>query len=476
MSLLTPSPLAIDRDWTRVADRGRHDPLFHNKYILGYDKLIGRIHGEQLRILQLHDKVAFIEPREHFKTTNVTEGYVTWRIEKNPNIRILIIHRPYKEARTYLQVVRDHLEHNPILRKCYGDFVRKKGRWGDDAITVGKRTKIFHEPTLTVASPDHDPVGGHFNIIILDDIVGLKDRYSPATRASTQRYIRALWAMLLEGGQFIDIGTRWHTHDAHATEILGLPQERIPRREDFFVRVRSAVQQDGSLYFPEQFSHERLSALKLGMGPALYSSQMLNVPIAEGMRRFNVDDFHYYEPDRLPAAGKRAAYIDPATGESIDKGDYTAMIVGILTGNQVYVPHAILRNEPFERFVPSMLAALKEYHVQTLYVEANAFQTFFAKAVLQAIRKAGLSTRVHKVKQYRNKIERIDAIEPLLTGGQVLLRTDWDRVYPLLLAQLGDFPNGEHDDGPDCLEGLLRALLRVKGALRRVILPPPPKR
>jgi predicted phage terminase large subunit-like protein len=180
-----------------------------------------------------------------------------------------------------------------------------------------------------------------------------------------------------------------------------------------------------------------------------------------------------YEPDRLPTAGKRAAYIDPATGEDIDKGDYTCMIIGLLSGQQVYVPHAIMHNESFERFTPSMIAALKEYHVQTLYVEANAFQTFFAKAVMEAIAKAGLKCRVLKVKQYRNKIERIDAIEPLLTSGRVLFRSDWDRRYPLLISQLGDFPNGEHDDGPDCLEGLLRALLRVKGRTGTINLPPP---
>ena len=66
-------------------------------------------------------------------------------------------------------------------------------------------------------------------------------------------WMKLLWPMLLPGGQFIDVGTLWHAKDAHATEILGVPGDRIPRREDFFCRVRSAELPDGGVYFPEQF-------------------------------------------------------------------------------------------------------------------------------------------------------------------------------------------------------------------------------
>jgi len=466
---------ATDTDWAAVAARGYHDPLFFIKYVLGKDKLMGPIHGEMLRALQLYDKLGLFYPREHYKTTTVTVGYVIWRIIRNPDIRILIVHKPYAEGRGYVQAIRSFFEINEVLRHCYGDFVRRKGRWGDDRFTVRTRKNITHEQTVQLASPGHDPVGGHFNIIICDDIVGLKDRYSEAERNITRRYVRSLWALLLPGGQFIDIGTRWHVADAHSTEVLGVPSEQIPRREDFFVRLKSAVNPDGSVYFPEQFNHERLAALKLGMGPALYSSQMLNTPMAEGLKRFDVDKFHFYPPDRLPDVARRAAYIDPAVGENVNKGDYTAMIVGYLANQHVYVPAAVLVNEPFLSFAPRMIRLLKEHKVRTLYVEANAFQIFFAKDCAEAIKKAGLTVRLHKVKQMRNKEERIDAIEPMVIGGQVIFRDDWITAYPLLITQLGDFPGGAHDDGPDCLEGLLAALLGRKRIGRGVFLPPPPK-
>lgn len=475
MSPQTQSLSATDVDWEKVATRGYHDPLFFNKYILGYDKLTGPIHGEMLRALQLYDKLGLYYPREHFKTTNVTEGYLLWRIVRNRNIRILINHKPYKEGRGYVQVIRDHLEHNPVLKHCYGNFARKGGRWGDDQFTVSGRTEFHHEQTVQLASPEHDPTGGHFNIIDCDDIVGLKDRYSEAARAQTRRFFKSLWALLLSDGQFIDIGTMWHVKDAHSTEVLGVPTEMIPRREDFFVRRRSAELPDGGVYFPEQFDTERLAGLKLGMGAALYSSQMLNTPMAEGLKRFDVDKFHFYEPDRLPDAARKAAYIDPATGEDLDKGCYTAMIVGYLANQQVYVPAAVLINEPFDAFKPRMIRLLKDHNVRTLYVEAVAFQTFFARSVVAAIKEAGLKVRVHKVKQTINKIERIDAMEPLCTSGQAVFRSDWDTAYPLLIAQLGDFPGGAFVDGPDCLEGLLAALLGRKRISRGVFFPPPPK-
>jgi predicted phage terminase large subunit-like protein len=51
---------------------------------------------------------------------------------------------------------------------------------------------------------------------------------------------------------------------------------------------------------------------------------------------------------------------------------------------------------------------------------------------------------------------RIDSIEPLLAAGQFVFRDS--PGCKLLVDQLGEFPRGDHDDGPDALEMAVRGL------------------
>ena len=64
----------------------------------------------------------------------------------------------------------------------------------------------------------------------------------------------------------------------------------------------------------------------------------------------------------------------------------------------------------------------------------------------------------------KNKNVRIDGLEPYVTGGQILFRDDYLRVYPQLIEQLIRYPVHKYDDAPDALEGLMRMGLK-KGIL-----------
>jgi predicted phage terminase large subunit-like protein len=55
-----------------------------------------------------------------------------------------------------------------------------------------------------------------------------------------------------------------------------------------------------------------------------------------------------------------------------------------------------------------------------------------------------------------NKILRVSALGPLL--GSDMFRFRDTPGTRLLLDQLGEFPRGQHDDGPDALEMAVRGL------------------
>ena len=56
-----------------------------------------------------------------------------------------------------------------------------------------------------------------------------------------------------------------------------------------------------------------------------------------------------------------------------------------------------------------------------------------------------------------NKLVRIRRLTPHLAAGRIRFKGDSPGAR-LLVEQLRDFPNGDHDDGPDALEMALRVL------------------
>jgi predicted phage terminase large subunit-like protein len=89
-------------------------------------------------------------------------------------------------------------------------------------------------------------------------------------------------------------------------------------------------------------------------------------------------------------------------------------------------------------------------------LETNGFQQVLAPQFNQAAYDAGAALRVIELVNRVGKEIRIERLESLLAAGQFVFRdTPGCR---LLVDQLGEFPRGDHDDGPDALEMAVRGL------------------
>jgi predicted phage terminase large subunit-like protein len=67
----------------------------------------------------------------------------------------------------------------------------------------------------------------------------------------------------------------------------------------------------------------------------------------------------------------------------------------------------------------------------------------------------GVAIPIYYITNTVNKIVRIRTLTPLLAQHRLKFKRD-SRGTRLLVEQLRDFPNGDHDDGPDALEMALR--------------------
>ena len=105
------------------------------------------------------------------------------------------------------------LQGNEMLIDVFGDLSKGAPVWSQAQTTISQNDK--REPTITAAGIDNNLVGGHYDLIIMDDVV---NRDNVATQDQImkviQRYRDSL-DLLEPGGQLIVIGTRWDDGDMY---------------------------------------------------------------------------------------------------------------------------------------------------------------------------------------------------------------------------------------------------------------------
>jgi len=182
----------------------------------------------------LHDDIAryldnsgpeklILVPRGHLKSSVVTVGYTIQRLLRNPDLRILITNATWNMSRKFLRQIADYLTFNSDLPSIYGDFRVAERTWTRDEITIGQRTlPTVKEASVSTAGLETALTGGHYDLIIHDDLV---DENNINTKEQIEKVItfyRNSRPLLDPGGEMIIIGTRWAEDDLYGMIIKEL--------------------------------------------------------------------------------------------------------------------------------------------------------------------------------------------------------------------------------------------------------------
>lgn len=104
-------------------------------------------------------------------------------------------------------------------------------------------------------------------------------------------------------------------------------------------------------------------------------------------------------------------------------------------------------------------------------IETVQFQEFFKDELIKEAAKQGAHVPARGVKPSAEKVMRIESIQPHFANGFIKLLPE-QRV---LIEQLREFPDADHDDGPDALHMLWMAATtgNVSNRARVIDLPAP---
>lgn len=232
---------------------------------------------------------------------------------------------------------------------------------------------------------------------------------------------------------------------------------------------RRAINDDGSLFFPERLGHEKLESLRRSMGSYIFANQYLNKIIPEEDQTFKRHWLRYYR--ELPEKVLHFGFIDPAISEA-DTADYTAFVVVAVDCEQNwYVRYAHRERMNPSRLINHAFEVTERFKLQALGVEDVAYQRAILHYAHEEMKRRNKRIPITGVKRGADKTKemRILSLVPRFEFNTIFLAPGLSDLEIELL----EFPRGSHDDTIDALSSL-DAIVHYPQKARKVHADPSP--
>lgn len=441
----------------------QNDLHFLCTQFLGFKDWQEGLHDEVEEFLDRPSKKkALLLPRGHLKTSLVTIGKSVQHILRDPNVRILIANQVWDKSREMLSVIQQNLDDKSMLPKIFGEFV--SGSWNKDTFTIRQRTKAFKEPTIATTGVEAETTGGHYDVIFLDDLMGLQNCQTKEQRDKVKRFRRSMIDLLEPQGILYEVGTRWHLDDTFS-EI----EEKEKKYYDMMLRK---VVENGKVIFPKKFNTkfdevkkdwiqvqepcmDFIDYLKASKTSAEFSAQYLNQPIDEERQLFKPTYFKYYtrRPDRLFVS----MTIDPAISEKQSADNFAINVSGMDDKYDIYILDTLKGHWNVSESIENIFSMYEKWHPSIVGLETVAFQKALKGWLEEKMRMRGVHFPITELKRNTNETKefRIKALEPFYREGKVY-HAEWMKNLEL---ELQTFPKGKHDDEIDALASQLELLV-----------------
>jgi len=472
-----------DHAWSRLY------PLANQ--VLKYDKMNAQPHVEMCDFIESlipnvlagttdegqQTKGLMLVPRGCFKTTIGTVSLAIHVLERNPNARILIYSHTWDYSMQILQEIKYHLEFNETFIELFGDWKEGSQLWDRQAIKIGLRTEAKKEPSIDTAGADKSKNGGHYDLIICDDLHEERNSANATQRAKIWNLIQNIGPILEPGGTLLVTGTRWDERDAYS-KILELNEKvrkenarialqdshRPPLHQPYKTLIRSAFLPDMTLYAPTILTDDMLAQKRLGMDDKKFAKFYLNKTIEDGSKFFQSNLIKWYSGTYFYDRGvgmirlddgrqinvRATLALDPAMTDKkqSDFSGFTVVLTDPLGNRFIHVaePFKGLPDAVADRFV----YYAKMFRPAAMSIESVAAQILYINMIRPRLAEVGIST---PIAEYRppntiSKKAKTEGLQPLFKQGKMhFLRGATGE----LMMQLDQFPQNEHDDLLDSL-------------------------
>lgn len=406
--------------------------------------------------------------REHYKSTIITFGKTIQDILKNPDITVGIFSHTRPIAKGFMEQIKREFEDNSFLKKLFPDVLYENPKaespsWSLDNGVLVKRKSNPKEKTIEAwGLVDGQPTSKHYSLLIYDDVVTLE---SVTTPEQINKVTNA-WAMSLNlgaaGGSVRYIGTRYHFNDTWKAILdRGVAKPRI-----------HTATKDGTLYGEPVFlSREALDTKRRAMGSYVFSSQMLQNPLADTSMGFKKEWLNHY--DNFPTKKYFNYYIlvDPASAKK-KTSDYSVMLVMALgQDNNYYLVDAIRDRMNLTERTKKLFEFVRKYNPIAVGYERYGMQSDI-EHIKYVMEQEHFRFRIIELGGAMAKEDRIRRLVPLFETNRIYLphkilfidseRKVRDFIKEFIEDEFLAFPVAGHDDMLDAMARIVEEDLGAK--------------
>ncbi len=448
LAVLSPGSFA------QIASEGRWLPARHLAYL---DQAI----TDSIEAAQRGELEGLVVsmPPQHGKSELCSRYLPAWYLGCHPDRRVILTSYEADFAASWGRKARDLLEHHGWL---FGVRVHRKSGAANRWDLEGR------EGGMTAAGVGGPITGKGAHLLIVDDPI----KNDEEARSSTFREKQWDWwqsvatTRLRPGALIVLIQTRWNRDDltgrvlrqaeetGHHWRVVKFPA--LAEEQDVLGR------QPGEPLWPEVFTRERLEKVRETHTHYYWQALYQQNPIAEGHAEwpdsFFTPDIWFDEwPHEWIC---KTVALDPSKGVESKFGDYSAFVMVVVADGCGYIDAELVKCNT--AVITDLAVEIqREFQPDWFGVEVNQFQELLAEQIRQRCAQRHMSMPLYTMTNTVNKLVRIRRLTSLLAQHKLRFLRDSPGARRLV-QQLRDFPNGDHDDGPDALE----MALRMTGELR----------
>jgi hypothetical protein len=376
--------------------------------------------------------VGLLAHRGSFKTTSIIIIGCIWWLLFHPNDRIAIIRKRYTDAAECLYTIRNIFS-IPVLielfRYAHNGTEPKLKIKRDSKLQFNFKQTQTPEGNIDAYGIDTGITGKHYDLIICDDFVTIKDRVSKADRERTKLIIQEIITNIIDPGKFVKfIGTPWHKDDCwNFLHNAGV----IPIKYDY--------RQTGIL------TENEITEKRKTITPSLFAANYELKHIASEDALFTNPNFKRWEFKRTGIFGHLDAKYsgEHTNGLTFFRKKHDGRIQGV----GFCFPDHVKNKYDF------IVEKWKKYFCGTFLLEDNADKGFVA----DELKKRGIPVQTYHEKENKH-VKITNYLYKYWT------KIDWDQdTDPEYLNQILDYIEGqEPDDCPDSAASLLREKFHKK--------------
>lgn len=412
-------------------------------------------------------------PPRHMKSENFARGIPLWLLGHDPRMEVIVGTCEGNLAKEHGDWIKNTATSEPLFKGIFPELeIRPDSKAKDRLITQaggGVRS----------VGRGGGAVGRGADLFIIDDpYKNDKEADSEATQKEVwDWYINVADSRLSPTGVTVIMHTRWRTDDligrvlkmhrdaeadpdeeASLGNICHIDFPLIAVRDEYSSFTGKMLRRKGEALHPARFplswaKRKRAKMLKGGdSGARTWNAIYQQNPVVEQGNFFKKKFFQWYEPSQLPDDLYWYLTTDYAVTENEDNDPSALMPFGVDRHKNIYFSPTFFHGwERTSYTVPKTIELAKMFDVFKVLIEKGVILQSIEPQLRDEMDRKESWYSLEGVPLGRNdKKMRAKTIRDLIEQGRVFF-PNTTRFRELVVPELLMFPNGEHDEFPDCL-------------------------